>query len=888
LCHALSADRSFDSRLTNVSTRPLGAIGRDCSADTQYNPQCQLTRELFGTSTPLYHRRHYNSRGQLFDVRLGTDGAAINDGPNPAQWTGASWNRGALRMFFSGNLIEYAWPAVASQQNNGNLYRQDHFVPTALDGAGAVTAWMMSADYYCYDSLNRVAQIAEETYTSGGGYAPNVFNQQFSYDRFGNRLVSSATGTGAPNPGYKINGANNRLIAPTDTDGSQVSDRMRYDSSGNLIKDTHTQTGTTGNRTYNAENRMLTADGANGLLNRYTYDADGHRTRREINNGGDIWWQVYGISGELVAEYQLVSGTPTLKKEYGHRNGQLLVIAETTGTLQWVVTDALGTPRMIADQTGSLAGIKRRDYLPFGEEILAGVGHRQPANGYSVSQSQQPRQQFTGKERDSETGLDYFEARYYSSLQGRFTSPDEFTGGPDELYDFADDASDNPMLYAEQGEPQSLNKYQYCFNNPLVYTDIDGHGWKDWVKTGLEVATWVPGPIGQVASGARAVIAVAEGDYQGALEYGAGALGGKGGQLLVKGISKAAKAVDKITDGSKALDKLKDVASGAKRACGNCFTAGTEVSTPKGKAKIEDLRVGDKVTTTNIAKDKPDGWTEVDPKRWRVVKLLMPDPKGSEDVYEIELLRSLKWIREVGAAPRRWIEISLSELGLTGQAKVTAIAACPKIKAGPGRVVLMTVTHLDPGVMEIDFADLKKALEPTVSHPLFSEDRNDWVAAGQLRVGEGIRTRTGTARIEAIRWKKGEHRVYNIEVEADHAYFVSNVELLSHNNGGCGREINEVRRFMSKQELKQIKKEGVKFDPQKGDGIPTTTTNFSPATQSIAKKRTGALNAKYQVDFNVKDLEKGPTKSTKSGLPEYPIRGDLTKDKILRVKKLPE
>jgi hypothetical protein len=126
-------------------------------------------------------------------------------------------------------------------------------------------------------------------------------------------------------------------------------------------------------------------------------------------------------------------------------------------------------------------------------------------------------------------------------------------------------------------------------------------------------------------------------------------------------------------------------------------------------------------------------------------------------------------------------------MGLTGLAKVAAITACPKIKAGPGRVVLMTVTHLDYSVMEIEFAGLKKALEPTVSHPLFSEDLNDWVAAGQLRVGERIRTKTGTARIETIRWKSGEHRVYNIEVEADHAYFVSEGELLSHNAGGCGK-----------------------------------------------------------------------------------------------------
>ena len=65
------------------------------------------------------------------------------------------------------------------------------------------------------------------------------------------------------------------------------------------------------------------------------------------------------------------------------------------------------------------------------------------------------RQQFTLKERDRETGLDYFLARYYSSTQGRFTSADSFAGS--------------------RFDPQSLNRYAYVQNNPLAFTDPTGH-----------------------------------------------------------------------------------------------------------------------------------------------------------------------------------------------------------------------------------------------------------------------------------------------------------------------------------------------------------------------------------------------------------------------------
>src|SRR5205807_778182 len=110
-------------------------------------------------------------------------------------------------------------------------------------------------------------------------------------------------------------------------------------------------------------------------------------------------------------------------QELRAKTDEALTAAAGAGVdVRWLVSDQLGTPRMIFDQSGSLSGVSRHDYLPFGEELFAGVGGRTTAQGYSASDG--VRQHFSQKERDNETGLDYFNARYYSSTAGRFTSTD--------------------------------------------------------------------------------------------------------------------------------------------------------------------------------------------------------------------------------------------------------------------------------------------------------------------------------------------------------------------------------------------------------------------------------------------------------------------------------
>jgi len=105
----------------------------------------------------------------------------------------------------------------------------------------------------------------------------------------------------------------------------------------------------------------------------------------------------------------------------------------------WPPANAVGTVPVLDDS----------DFYPFGGErpILSSSG-----NTYK----------FTGKERDSESGLDDFGARYYSSQYGRFMSPDWSVQA-------------EPVPYAQLDDPQSLNLYAYVMNNPLSEVDADGH-----------------------------------------------------------------------------------------------------------------------------------------------------------------------------------------------------------------------------------------------------------------------------------------------------------------------------------------------------------------------------------------------------------------------------
>lgn len=115
--------------------------------------------------------------------------------------------------------------------------------------------------------------------------------------------------------------------------------------------------------------------------------------------------------------------------------------AQDTAIGEYYHVDALGSVRVVTDATGQV--VRTHKYLPFGQELATTAGT--------------DARRFTAKERDKETGLDYFGARHYSPAVGRFSTIDPVMD-----------------MDAARLDPQRWNRYAYSLNNPLTYVDPDG------------------------------------------------------------------------------------------------------------------------------------------------------------------------------------------------------------------------------------------------------------------------------------------------------------------------------------------------------------------------------------------------------------------------------
>jgi RHS repeat-associated protein len=299
----------------NSFTGNIGdGVQRTYATNIAYDEDSRMKEEQYGTQTPLYHKLHYNVRGQLNDIRLSTVSW------NADQW---NWNRGAIVNYYAAADLTCPTPECrlnSGSDNNGNLLQSQHWIPTS----DQLNIYNWTEDRYAYDALNRLTSVAEFHGSSSAAPGAQDFTQVYDYDRFGNRTINQTltTGNGAPKPWFAVVQATNRLGVPVGQSGN-----IHYDAAGNLDNDNYSSFGTsngTATRTYDSDNRLtVVKDADQQVVSTYTYNGHGQRVRRKIN--GVETWQVYGIDGELLAEYRSGAAPMTATKEYGYRNGELLM-----------------------------------------------------------------------------------------------------------------------------------------------------------------------------------------------------------------------------------------------------------------------------------------------------------------------------------------------------------------------------------------------------------------------------------------------------------------------------------------------------------------------------------------------------------------------------------
>ena len=282
------------------------------------------------------------------------------------------------------------------------------------------------SETFTYDPVNHISTGASVN-TSG----TNCWGEQYGYDAWGNlETITSPSG-------YSSCALPDNLSLGISTNNNQIPG-YTYDAAGNLI----TIPGTGGaSYKYNAEGQLYSAVTA-GVT--YTYDGDGKRVEK---SSGTLYW--YGMGSEVLEETSL-SGA--LTNDYVFFGGGMIARRDSSGDIFGYFGDHLGSSRKVEEVASGASAATLSydaDFYPFGREN-------------AFTNTSDPIHKFTGKERDAETGLDNFGARYDDSTIGRFMTPD-WSGEPE------------AVPYANLLNPQTLNLYAMASDNPETFADLDGH-----------------------------------------------------------------------------------------------------------------------------------------------------------------------------------------------------------------------------------------------------------------------------------------------------------------------------------------------------------------------------------------------------------------------------
>ncbi|MFA5125304.1 MAG: RHS repeat-associated core domain-containing protein [Patescibacteria group bacterium] len=334
-----------------------------------------------------------------------------------------------------------------------------------------------------YDELDRLTSA--QNIPDGSGTS----NHNFQYDAIGNMTYKSDVG-------FMLYGANVGPHAVT----SAGSYSYQYDANGNMTS------GKNKTLEYDVENRIIRITQPDAVTS-FMYDGDGGRVKASRTANNEIRTTTY--IGSLFEIQASASGQQAMVKHIFAGSTRVCSVKSVDGgasTTDYYHGDHLGSSSIITDQDGQQ--VQYLEYAPYGT-----VAHNEGTDATAYK--------FTGKELDS-TGLYFYSARYYDPEIGRFVSADTIVQAP---YD-----------------PQSLNRYAYCRNNPIKYVDPSGHFF--WVAA---IIGAIVGAISGGISAAQAGGSIWGGIFFGAVFGGAtGAIGFGVGQALQAAAEAAKQAITAV------------------------------------------------------------------------------------------------------------------------------------------------------------------------------------------------------------------------------------------------------------------------------------------------------------------------------------------------------
>lgn len=405
----------------------------------------------------------YNAADQTTSVNIGNTGErVVNEtytfDPQTGLLTGQKIKRGKQ------TLLDLSYD-----------YARNDSVGTLNGKTGHLTKILNNLDHnkdrsYEYDALSRL--------TKASGGATNIWQQQYSYDRYGNRQSVTASGVAAdnttiPRDGFAAlayNTANNRIT----TSG------FEYDTAGNQTR-ALAEDGTWMRLEYDTANRVSIIKKDDGTyLQGFQYSPSGGRLMSYDYVANEF--VLYANNGGMaVAEYREYTSTVlSWVKSYVYLGDNLLSTSAPNGAggeyTDFHHPDQLGT-RTITNQT--LGNNYEQVTLPFGTALNA-----------ESTVTNNPRR-FTSYDRSVRTGLDYAVNRNYDSKQGRFTQVDPIG-----------------ITASNLEQPQTLNLYTYCGNDPINHTDPDGLFWGKLFKAIGKIFSAVGRAINKILGNVAVVVAL--------------------------------------------------------------------------------------------------------------------------------------------------------------------------------------------------------------------------------------------------------------------------------------------------------------------------------------------------------------------------------------------